>query len=483
MNEPPKRAKGFRRPALFVALSALGLAAVPVLAGAPTSQETDAETLVYRVAVHQTIELGLAPFVERSVAEAADEGADAVVLDVDTPGGRVDAAQRISDAVSDSGVPVYAYVNRRALSAGALISLSADRIFMRPGSNIGAATPVTGEGQPASEKMVSAMRSTMRSLAEARGLDPAVAEAMVDEDIEIEGVVEAGKLLTLTSEEAVELGYAEQVDTLDDLLDAVGLPGARIHDTEVNWAERIVRFLSNPIVASLLLSIGMLALVAEVYTPGLGVAGAIGLFFIALFFGSHLIVGLAGMEGILLFGLGVLLILVEVLLLPGMGIFGALGAVAVLAGLYLSLLGELPAAEDYQRGAAVLSGALLLVVAGSWIMARRLPTNTRLLKAGIFLGSATGRSTGYTSSERREELVGQTGRAVTDLRPAGTGNFDGERIDIVSETGWIESGTPIRIVASEGYRHVVRPVTVEDEEGSERVGSGDGDAEIPGVEL
>ena len=480
MHKPRPRRGGRPRFRLLLALAALSLAAVPPLAGEWEEGEAE-EGLVYRIPVQETIELGLAPFVERSVREAAAEGADGIILDIDTPGGRVDAAERISDAVSDSEVPVYAYVNRRALSAGALISLSADAIYMRSGSNIGAATPVTGEGEPASEKVVSAMRSAMRALAEARGLDPQVAEAMVDEDIEIEGVVEAGQLLTLTADEAADLGYAERVESIDELLEAVDLPGARTQDTEVNWAERIVRFLSNPVVASLLLSIGMLALVAEVYTPGLGIAGAIGLFFIALFFGSHLLVGLAGMEGILLFGLGIVLILVEALLLPGMGVFGALGAVAVLAGLYLSLLGEMPTSEDYQRGAAVLSAALSVAVLGSWFMISRLPTNTRLLKAGIFLGSAAGSATGYTSSERRVELVGRTGRARTDLRPAGTGEFDGERLDVVAETGWIESGTPIRVVASEGYRHVVRMVEEEEEVGRGS-GADGGDVEIPGVE-
>src|SRR5690606_23574121 len=145
-------------------------------------------------------------------------GASAAVLDIDTPGGRVDAAEQIADALEDAGIPVYAYVNRRALSAGALIALATDRIYMRPGSTIGAATPITGEGDRASEKIVSAMRSQFRALAEARGLDPRVAEAMVDEAIEIEGVSPAGQLLTLSTSEAVALGYADEVADWDALM-------------------------------------------------------------------------------------------------------------------------------------------------------------------------------------------------------------------------------------------------------------------------
>ena len=155
--------------------------------------------LVVRVPVTGTVEMGLAPFVSRVLEEAAEARASAVILDIDTPGGRIDAAWEIIDAVRDARLPVHAYVNRRALSAGAMIALSADRLYMRPGSTIGAATPVVGDGKRASEKMVSAMRSEFRALAEERGFDPVIAEAMVDESVAVEGISEAGRLLTLTT--------------------------------------------------------------------------------------------------------------------------------------------------------------------------------------------------------------------------------------------------------------------------------------------
>src|SRR5688500_10169635 len=147
---------------------------------------------VVRVPVHGVIELGIAPFIARSIREAEAEGARAVILDIETPGGRIDAAQQIVNAIKEAKVPVYAYVNRRAFSAGAMIALATDRIYMRPGSVIGAATPVDGGGTKAPEKIVSAMRSEMRALAEARKLDPRIAEAMVDVSIAIPGVVEKG---------------------------------------------------------------------------------------------------------------------------------------------------------------------------------------------------------------------------------------------------------------------------------------------------
>jgi membrane-bound serine protease (ClpP class) len=411
---------------------------------------------VMRIPIEGVIELGLAPFVERSLREAASMGAAAVILDIETPGGRVDAAERIVDAVSDSEVPVFAYVNRRAISAGAMISLAAAEIFMRPGATLGASTPVDGTGEKAPEKIVSVMRSSMRSLAEARGLDPAVAEAMVDEEIEVVGIVEAGRLLTLTYSDAAEIGYATVVEDWDALMADLGLQGREVLEQRVNWAERTVRFLSHPVVAPFLLSLGFLGLLVEIKTPGFGVAGAAGVLSLALFFGSHMIIGLAGAEGVILFGAGVLLLLVEVFLVPGIGIFAILGGVAMLAGVYLSLLGSIPIAADFARASSVLAAALLLIIVSSWALIRHLPQNRRLTRLGIFLGTATDRETGYTSAVRRSDLPGRTGHALTDLRPSGTGLFGDERVDVVADSEWIEAGSPIRIMSSEGYRHVVR---------------------------
>ena len=329
---------------------------------------------------------------------------------------------------------------------------------MRSGSVIGAATPVGGAGETAPEKIVSAMRSTMRALAEARGLDPAIAEAMVDQDIEIPGVIEAGKLLTLTTSEAVDVGYASEVENWDGLMAELGTEGNEVHTLTVNWAERVVRFLSHPVVAPFLLSLGFLGLLVEIKTPSFGIAGAAGLLSLALFFGSHLIIGLAGAEGVIIFSLGVVLILVELFLLPGFGVFGALGVIAVLAGVFMSLLGGYPTVPDFSRASGVLTATLAMVLVSSWFLVKRLPANRRLTTLGIFLGEAIDREGGFTSSVRRPDLMGKVGKAMTDLRPAGTGIFDDERIDVVSEQEWIEAGSPIRIVASEGYRHVVRLV-------------------------
>ena len=436
----------YRAISVLVALLALPLAA-------------QAQGTVYRVPLTGVVELGLAPFIERSLDEALAAGAHFVVIDMDTPGGRVDAAERIADAIGDAGLPVYTLVNRRAFSAGALIALSTDGIYMRPASVIGAATPVGGAGVKASEKIVSAMRSEMRALAEAHGVDPEISAAMVDEDIAIDGVVEAGKLLTLTTEEAVEVGYATEIDDLAALLARMEVSAAEVVTVETNWAEGVVRFFSNPVVAPFLLTLGFLGLITEIKTASFGLAGAAGILSLSLFFGSHLIVGLAGLEDLLIFGVGLALVGVEVLLVPGFGLFGIIGGLGITAGLYLSLMGSLPTSTDYTRAGLVLSTTVLLIAVSAWVMIRSLPGSSRLAKSGIFLLQRTARSIGFESAESREDLVGVLGKAITDLRPSGTGLFGDERIDVVSESEWITEGTPIRIISAEGYRHIVRPVS------------------------
>jgi membrane-bound serine protease (ClpP class) len=414
---------------------------------------------VFRIPIQGTIDKGLGPFVSRSLEAAWEAGARFAVLDINTPGGRIDAAWQIVDAVQESRVPVYAYVDR-ALSAGAMIALATEAVYVRPGATLGAATPVTGEGQKASEKMVSAMRSEFRALAEARGLDPRVAEAMVDEEIAIPGVVEAGKLLTLTAAEALAFGYARgEYATLESLLAGLGVPGAGVLTTSPNWAEVIVRFLTNPLVAPLLLTLGFLGLLFEVKTPGFGFGGLVGLTGLALFFGAHLLVGLAGWEELLLIAAGLVLVGLEVFVIPGFGVAGALGIVALGAGVVLSMLGRFPTLADLGMAFTVVVAAMALTGTFAYAFLRHLRWSRRL--SGIFLREAMTREAGYVSGDVRPELVGRIGRAASALRPSGVGVFGDERIDVVSEGPWIEAGSAIEILRSEGYRTVVREVTAQ----------------------
>jgi len=317
---------------------ALGLLAA-LGAGAESSQP-----VVYVVPIEGVIDLGLAPFVQRILDEAVATRAAAVVLEVNTFGGRVDAAVLIRDALLTARVPTVAFVNKRAISAGALISLAAEKIAMADGATIGAAAPVQmgpgGVPESASEKTVSYLRKEFRATAESRKRPPLLAEAMVDTDVEVPGVKPKGKLLTLTTAEALQHQLADvQADDRAAVLAWLGLAGAEVRQPLPTWAENLVRFLTHPIVASLLLTVGVLGIVAELQAPGLGAPGILGLVSLALFFWGHWLVRLAGWEEILLIGLGLGLLAVEAFVLPGFGIAGVLGIVALLAGLGLSLVG------------------------------------------------------------------------------------------------------------------------------------------------
>ena len=413
---------------------------------------------MYRIAVTGTVENGLAPYVARALREAQEAGAAAAYLDIDTPGGRVDAAERISDAIRRATLPVYAFVNPRAFSAGALIAISAQAIYMRPGAVMGAATPVDGQGQRAPEKMVSAMRAEFRAVAEERGLDPRVAEAMVDEAIAIPDLVREGELLTLTSGEARKVGYAKgEVADEAALLAAVGLGGARVVAVEPNWAEQVVRFLTNPLVSPLLLSLGMLGLVLEIKSGGFGIAGLVSLASLGLFFGSSFVLGLAGWEEVLLLGLGIVALAVEVFVLPGFGVAGVLGLAAIGGAIVLSLMGAAPTGGDVLQAVAILGASLLITVAVTYAWLRHIPNSDRF--GGLFLRGEMAQADGYVSAALRADLVGQEGVAVTDLRPAGTATIAGERVDVVTEGEYIAQGSPVRVLRSEGYRHVVRGLT------------------------
>ncbi|MBU0550543.1 nodulation protein NfeD [Myxococcota bacterium] len=420
------------------------------------------------IPIKETIDLGLAPFVTRML-EARAHDVSAVILDVDTFGGRVDAAVKIRDALLATRIPTIAFVNRRAISAGALISLAADHIVFTRGASMGAATPIEmsgGEAKAVGEKMVSYMRSEMASTAQAKGRDGRLAEAMVDADIALEGVTEKGKLLTVTTNDAARLGLADaQAETLNELLKALGLEYAEVKRANTNWAEQLARFLTNPVVSGLLMSLGMLGLLLELYTPGFGFAGALGLLCLVLFFGGHMVVDLAGWEEVTLFILGLIALAAEIFILPGFGVAGVLGIAMIAASLIMAML-SLPLGTAWDLGLVndamstvmlSLVGTTLLAIAGM----RFLPDSR--LGRGLILQTTLGSRGGdvdkerasYAAPEGWSNYVGQRGVAKTDLRMSGKAKIGGELVDVVSQGEYIDAGTPIRVVDVEGVRVVV----------------------------
>jgi membrane-bound serine protease (ClpP class) len=446
---------GWFRPLAIAGLGALGI--VGIEHGFATQQRP----IVYVVPVNGMIDLGLAPFLQRVLAQAERDSAAAVILDINTFGGRLDAAVSMRDALLASPVRTIAFINRRAISAGALIGLAAERIAIADGGTIGAATPVQGgppgaEPSPVDEKSVSYVRKEFRATADSRGRPPLVAEAMVDADVEIPGVIEKGKLLTLTTEEALTLGVADfRANSLDAVLQQLGLAGAELRATSPNWAERVVRLLTHPVVSSILLSVAMLGILIEIRTPGFGVPGALGLASLALVLGGHWIVELAGWEELLLVGAGLVMLAVEIFVIPGFGVVGAAGVAALVAGLALSLVGA--GATLTVIGVAIARVAISAAVAiVTSIMVLhflpRVPLGRRLM-----LETELAAKQGYASAAEGDlSRLGRAGHALSPLRPAGFADIDGERIDVVSEGEMIEAGAPVIVTRVDGNRIVVR---------------------------
>ena len=442
----------------------LALIALVFLAFFASTLAQDKRPVVYVASIEGIIDLGLAPFVARVLDEATQAGAAAVVLDINTFGGRMDAAVQIRDALLGAKVRTIAFVNKRAISAGALIALSAENIVMASGGTIGAATPVQmGQpGEPAAavgEKTVSYVRKEFRATAEARNRPPLLAEAMVDADVEIAGVIEKGKLLTLTTEEALKHKLIDlRADTLEEALEKLGLGKPELRSLAPNWAENVVRFLTHPVVSSMLISIAMLGIFLEMRTPGFGVPGGLGITSLALFFWGHWLVQLAGWEELLLGLAGITLLALEVLVIPGFGIAGLMGILALVAALVLSMIGPGFTTTFMLAAAGRVVFALLFAVLASVVLLRflpRLPFGRRLvLKSGLAAAE------GYASAPESDmKWLGKTGRASSPLRPAGIADIDGQRVDVVSDGEHIDAGQPIRVTHVDGNRIVVRHIT------------------------
>ena len=452
----PRGTMNWARAMALVALALLALSA------APFAQEK--RPLVYVVPVEGIIDLGLAPFVERVLDDATQAGAAAVVLEINTFGGRVDAAVQIRDALLNARVRTIAFVDKRAISAGALIALAAENIVMAEGGTIGAATPVQmgqpgAAAAPVGEKTVSYVRKEFRATAESRKRPPLLAEAMVDADVAIRGVIGKGKLLTLTTEEALKHKLVDfRADSLESALEKLGLGTAELRRAAPNWAENVVRFLTHPIVSPLLITIAMLGIFLEMRTPGFGVPGGLGVASLALFFWGHWLVHLAGWEELLLGLAGLVLLALEVLVIPGFGIAGLLGIVAIVASLVLSLVGPGFTTTFVLAAAGRVALALFVALIATLVLLRflpHLPFGRRLiLRRGLTAAD------GFASAPESDTLwLGKTGRASSPLRPAGIAEIDGKRVDVVSDGEHVNPGQFIRVTRVDGNRIVVRRIS------------------------
>ena len=409
------------------------------------NDETD---LLYVIPLKGAISGGTADFINRGLLEAEKRQAEGVLLELKTFGGFADSMTEIGDAISSSKAPVYVFIEGRAISAGAYIALSANKIVMSPDAVLGASQPLVADGTPAPEKTKAAFRKMFKAVAEARAqktgvdLNPLLAEAMVDPEVEVEGVVAKGELLALTAKEAIEHNYADLIaDNRNQAIAKLGL-------ANLTTVESLVRFLTDPVISPLLLTVGFTALIIEVFTAGFGLAGVIGIISLLLFFGARILSGLAGMEVIFLFFLGLVLMVIEAFVIPGFGFAGILGLLAMGGSIILSYATSGQGLASL--GIALVWSIFLVSLAFQYLK------NSQLLKRIILKTSAEGQH-GYSAVPIYQRYLGSIGVVVHPLRPAGVIELaDGERLDVVSEGTFIPIGQQVKVIAVEGRRILVR---------------------------
>lgn len=409
-----------------------------------------ATELVYRIPIRGEINPGMASFVNQGISEAEDDGADLIIFEIDTYGGLVDSGIKVRDSIFQAGPETVTYVASRAWSAGALIALAGEKMAILEGGSIGAA-----ETRPNEEKYISALRKEFRATAEERGRDPLIAEAMVDSDISIEGVTREGKLVTLTAREAVTHNIANfSTKSWEGLLKELDLTGARVVEVKPTPLEKMAGIVTSPTVSGILLTVGFLALISEALMPGFGIGGTVGLLVLGVFFAGHMIYGLASWGLIVLFISGIILILLEILVIPGFGIAGIGGIAAILGSLYFLF----PSSEI---ALAVLAGVMVFSILGAVIMIKYFG-GSRFWE-NISLGESQSNERGYVSHQSLKDLVGSRGITITPLRPAGTAKIEEKRLDVVSEGGFIDRDQPVEVIEITGSRIVVRKIPEEDE--------------------
>jgi len=447
---------------IFMKTSAIitALAAIAIISLSGIAQGSGP---VWILSIDGEIGRGMVSYVRDGLSEAEAEGARAVVFVFSTPGGHLDSAGAIRNAILDTDLPTIAYVDREAYSAGALLAIACEKIYFAPGGVMGAATPVYSQGGrivEAPEKIVSATRKLFRATAETRNRPPEIAEAMVDRSVAIEGLIEVGKLLTLTADEALQWGYSDgEAESLEAVLESEGIGGAGTIRFSKRWIDGVVEALTVPWVGAILITIGILGLIVEMLIPGFGIPGIVGILSIGIFFWSHFTVGLAGWESILFLLGGLVAILLEIFVFTAsdFGLAGLSGLVLIGLGFYTSMVGPFTEPGAAGRAIAAVSGGLAIALVGGVILITRLP-KTRLRFGGVILSEAiTGKAFSKSQKERAEtSWLGREGTATTDLRPVGKGRFDGETIDVVCEEGFLPKGTSIVVTKDEGYRKVVR---------------------------
>lgn len=402
-------------------------------------------------------------FMDLALKKATDDAVDYVVIEMDTYGGALNDADDIRTRILNFEKPIYVFINKDAASAGALISIACDSIYMAKGASIGAATVVTADGTAAPDKYQSYMRSIMRSTAEATGRDPRIAEAMVDEALEIDSVSQAGKVLTFSSSEAIRYGYCEaQVNNVDEIMERSGISDYELVEFTLSTSEKVIAVFLNPFISGILILIIIGGIYFELQTPGVGFPLIAAIIAAILYFIPYYLNGLAANWEIIAFMVGILLIAAEIFVIPGFGVAGIAGIVLTVGSLILVMVNNdnfdfsFVELDNLVLAAAATVGGIMGSIILMFVGGMKL-SQTKAFKR-IALETNMDRSEGYTSSFLKQSMVGKEGEAYTILRPSGKVLIDGDIYDAFTRGNWIDKGTRVIVISDEGTSLKVKEI-------------------------
>jgi membrane-bound serine protease (ClpP class) len=427
---------------------------------------TRTKTLIYKFGIQEMIAPPVWRTTKLAIEEAEKKNADLILIHLNTYGGMLESADSIRTKILNTKIPVWVFIDHNAASAGALISIASDSIYMVPGATIGAATVVDQQGEVVADKYQSYMRAMMRSTAEATGRDPNIAQAMVDPRIKIENVIDSGSVLTFTANEALQNGFCEAiVDSEKELLELNGITDYEIVEQELTGMDRFIGFLISPIVSGILIMIIIGGIYFELQSPGVGFPLVAAIVAALLYFAPLYMEGLADNWEILLFIGGIILIAIEIFALPGFGVSGILGVVLVITGLTLSLIGNVGLDFSGVNFVAIITSLFLVITSIflsliiSFFVTKSIFSDNRLF-GSLALEAVQSTDEGFTSSNKvYESMLGQQGFAHSVLRPSGKVIINDDIYDATSLAGYIEKGEAIEVVRYETSQLFVRKIT------------------------
>ncbi|MBP2026337.1 membrane-bound serine protease (ClpP class) [Acetoanaerobium pronyense] len=401
-----------------------------------------ANETIYVISLDSEVNAGMLNYLKHGINDAENNNADLILIQIDTLGGRIDSAEAISREILGTRVRTASFVNTKAESAGVLLSISADDFYMAPASTIGSAEPI-----PNSEKTLSYWRSLLETTAERTGRDPQLVAAMADSSISIDGVVDEGRLLNLTTNRAMELEFIDGIaNNRADVYASLGYENVNEVIVSKRTSDNIIGFISSAVVSQILLTAAFIGIVIEVITPGLGIGGLIGIVGFALFFAGSILSGSTTTFAVLIFLLGIVLLTIEVFI-PGFGVFGIGGIIAIFGSIVM-------ASSSAAQAILSISIALVITTIVIALIIKYIPK--RNLSKTLFLDTNLDKEGGFVSSKEVIELIGREGKSLTYLRPSGKIEIDGQIYDATTNGMYISKDTKVIVLNSVGSRLIVK---------------------------